>query len=303
MALTFSGTAGQQISLNITIDSFGSCYGPLAPVYVFIFNPDGSKLLNNQGVCNPGGIIPDLTLPQTGTYRIFMNPGASGRGAVSISVVAVPVMNNTIAIGGAPVQVSNTARGVPGQDMALTFSGTSGQQINLYISNYTFGSCYGPYAPVYVSISNPDGSQLLAANNGGVCSPGGMFPTFTLQQTGTYRIFIDPVGTAQGAMTLQLWNESDLSSTVSVTDTYARAALGDAVQNYWRLDETSPATAANAVPSIRDGVLGPTVPDTTVTLNGASYVSTANLVAPPGSFTLQACLKTTSISGVTLVGV
>ncbi len=302
IALTFSGTAGQQISLNITSDSFGSCYGPLAPVYVSISTLSGTSVVNNGGVCNPGGIFSDLTLPQTGTYLIFIDPAGTAQGAMTLQLYATPDLTNTIAIGGSPVTVSNSAPGVPGQDMALTFSGTSGQQINLYISNSTFGSCYGPYAPVYVSISNPDGSQLLAANNGGVCSPGGMFPTFTLQQTGTYRIFIDPVGTAQGAMTLQLWNESDLSSTVSVTDTYARAVLGDAVQNYWRLDETSPATAANAVPSIRDGVLGPTVPDTTVTLNGASYVSTANLVAPPGSFTLEAWLKTTSISGGTLVG-
>src|SRR5260370_24289640 len=101
--------------------------------------------------------------------------------------------------------------------MALTFSGTSGQQINLYISNSTFGSCYGPYAPVYVSISNPDGSQLLAANNGGGCSPCRMFPTFTLQQTRPFRIFIEPIRTAPGAMTPPLWQENAPPSPVRIT--------------------------------------------------------------------------------------
>src|SRR5260370_12926920 len=109
MAMTFSGTAGQQISINITSDSFGSCYGPLAPVYVFIFNPDGSKLLNNQGVCNPGGIIPDITLPQTGTYLIFIDPAGTAQGAMTLQLYATPDLTSPIAIGGLAVTVSKPA--------------------------------------------------------------------------------------------------------------------------------------------------------------------------------------------------
>src|SRR5260370_19375417 len=81
VALAFSGTSGQQISLNITSPNpstnFGGCPGPDAPVYVSIINPDRSKLVNNGGVWNSSGILSYLTLPQTGPFLIFIDPAAA----------------------------------------------------------------------------------------------------------------------------------------------------------------------------------------------------------------------------------
>src|SRR5260370_5833853 len=133
---------------------------------------------------------------------------------MTLQLYATPDLTSTIAIGGLAVTVSNAApTGVPGQDIALTFSGTAGQQISLNITNDTFGSCYGPLAPVYVSISTLSGTSVV--NTGGGCNPGGIFSVLTLPQTGTCLIFSDPAGPPQVPMTAAMLVQSAVTEPAS----------------------------------------------------------------------------------------
>lgn len=266
----FDGTAGEQISLqatNITL------YYP----NISILNPDGSTLATTSS-----GFIDVQTLPRTGTYVIFVDSNNS-TGSVTLQLNNATQVNGTITVGGPAVTETLNA----GQDAYLTFSGTAGQQISLNASNI---SLYYPS----ISILNPDGSTLVTSS--------GSIAVQELPNTGSYSIFIDS-GAQAGSMTVQLYNESDVSASVNVSDAYATAVLADQPLNYWRLDEGGPATAANAMPAIQYAVSGPTAPDAAVRLaNGTSYISTTTQLTSPSSYSVEIWFKTTTQSGGKLIG-
>jgi YD repeat-containing protein len=167
--LTFSGTAGQKVSLlgsNATM----ACD-------LWIKNPDGSTLTS-------GGApwLDTKTLPATGTYTVIVDPAGTAVGSISLRLYDVIDISGSITPGGAPVTVTTTT---PGQNARLYFSGTAGQRISLLPSN-GFGA----------SIIKPDGSILT--------NQGGFVDVKTLPVTGTYNLFVDPYldSTVSGTLTL-----------------------------------------------------------------------------------------------------
>ena len=286
--LTFSGTAGQQISVNVTNSTFGFCPN----VVITIYNPDGSQLTSSSICSSDTGFIDSTTLNQTGTYTVFIDVG-DVTGSLTLQLFDVATQSGAISIGGPAVTVTANA---PGQDSKLTFSGRTGQQISLNVTNSSFGFCPN----VGITIYNPDGSQLASST---ICSSnnGSIAPT-PLSQTGTYSIFVD-VGDVTGSLTLQLYNGSDLSGTVNTSDAYATAVLADQPLAYWRLDESGPATAVNAEPAIKYAVPGPTTPDTAVSLgNGTSYISTTSQITNPSTYSVEIWFQTTTQVGGKLIG-
>jgi hypothetical protein len=176
--LTFSGTAGQVVSVaatNVTI----SCMN------FSILNPDGSTL-NSTGVCGSNGSVNNKTLPATGTYTILVNSGSvSGSATFSLT------QNITQSIAfSTPLTVSST---VPGQVYDLTFSGTVNQVISVTATNVTI-SC------VNFSIVNPNGSTLAST---GVCGSSGSINGKTLPATGMYTILVNS-GSSSGSATFTL---------------------------------------------------------------------------------------------------
>jgi sugar lactone lactonase YvrE len=94
--LVFDGTAGQQVSLNVS--------GVTIPVSVVsVYNPDGTKLASSTA--NSGGAtLGPMTLPATGTYTILMAPdhvisliagtgayASSGDGGAATSAGVAPI--------------------------------------------------------------------------------------------------------------------------------------------------------------------------------------------------------------------
>jgi YD repeat-containing protein len=120
---TFSGTAGQRVSLKVD---------PNAPTgTVSIKKPDGSTLASTpSGVST--GFIDATSLPTTGTYTVFADPSEANTGNVTVTIYDVPAdITGTITPGGAPVTVTITT---PGQNANLTFSGTTGQRVSLKVN-------------------------------------------------------------------------------------------------------------------------------------------------------------------------
>jgi hypothetical protein len=193
-ALTFTGTAGQRVSLNITDST-------ITVTNLAILDPDGSTLGTKRAA--PNGFMDVETLPVTGTYRITLNPESTYTGSLKLTLYDVPAdASGTITAGGSSVTLTTTT---PGQNGALTFAGVSNQRISLNITNSTI--------PVTnVSILKPDGKSLASSR----ADPNGFLDVQTLPVTGTYRITLNPESTYAGSLTLTLYDvPADASGTIT----------------------------------------------------------------------------------------
>jgi hypothetical protein len=182
-ALTFGGTSGQRVSLKVN---------PSAPIgTVAILNPDGSTLASTtSGIV--AAFIDTRTLGATGTYTVKVDPSGANTGNVTVTLYDVPPdVTGPITIGGSPVNVTITT---PGQNGALTFNGTQGQQVTVRITTNTMGVDT-------VKLLKPDGSQLTATTSSLASFN---LATQTLPVTGTYTIVIDPSQWNTGGLTVRV---------------------------------------------------------------------------------------------------
>lgn len=192
--LSFNGTAGQRITLNIG-DVLLTENGQAD---VFIKNPDGTNLATANFVGSSGKFINTQTLPVTGVYTILVNHRSSTTGSLTLTLNDVTAdVSATIVPGGPPITVTTTDIG---QNVQVTFDGNVGQRISLKISGVTMT---GGNGYVDVAIKKPDGSSL--ATNGFINSSG-FIDTRVLPVSGTYTILVDPQGTNIGSVTLTLYD-------------------------------------------------------------------------------------------------
>ena len=269
MALTFTGSANEQLAVEMTNSNFPGCYG-VVQVTVSVQTASGTTL-ESYTPCSASSVFQGITLPAADNYQILITPVGTNTGGMTLKIYDTPTVNGTISIGGAPVTVSDSE---PGQDIAVTFSGTAGQYVELNSSNQTL-SCAA------ATILNPDQSTLATQGGGTGCYSIGEFPLERLPQTGTYTIYINTgSSTTTGSVTLQLYNASRIAPAPS--DSYGSTIAGDHPLAYWRLAETSGPTAANSaadgaypgvpVGGITYGVTGALNGDseTAITLNGST---------------------------------
>jgi RHS repeat-associated protein len=166
----------------------------IAGAQISLYDPFGYRILATA-IGTSGGYIDGVTLPEDGTYTILVDPTGTNVGSVTASVYNPQDVTGTIVPGGPTVSLTTT---VPGQNMQLTFEGTTNQRISLRTFNESgFGCCQ------YLRIFNPDGTQLLSnydwANR---------TIEVTLTQTGTHRIVYDPDGAKTGSLSFQLYDVS-----------------------------------------------------------------------------------------------
>ncbi len=183
--LTFTGTAGQRVSLLGTGTTFGA-------VSVSLENPDGSSgggfFTAYQQPPNPNGWGEPKTLPATGTYTLLVNPEAVYTGSITLTLYDVPPdVTGTLTIGG-PVQHLDLL--VPGQNASYTFAAPGGQPFTVRGDNSTM-SCTS------VTLQSPGGGLNI--------NPCG---SWTLSQTPsattTYTVIIDPNGPNTGSVDLSI---------------------------------------------------------------------------------------------------
>jgi subtilisin family serine protease len=213
--MTFSGAAGQRISLNLSNVS-------LNLALVSILKPDGSQLVSNRYVGTYGAFIDTTTLPTAGTYSIVVDPQGAATGSATLTLYDVPPdAGGPITPGGASVSASTT---VPGQNVRLTFNGTAGQRVSMTISSATFSSATA-------SLIGPDGNPV---GGGTFFGPGitAFMDTRTLPATGTYAIVVDPPGAATGGATFKLFDvPPDIAGTIALGGTPTRVDMGTPGQN------------------------------------------------------------------------
>ena len=226
-AFLFDALAGDRVSLKLSDVTIGtSC---CSSAKISILKPDGSTLLSASSFGTSGGFIDTKTLPQTGAYRILVDPQSNAVGSVTLTLYDVPEdAESPVVPGGAPASAETTA---PGQNAAFLFDALAGDRVSLKLSDVTIGtSCC---SSAKISILKPDGSTLLSASSFG--TSGGFIDTKTLPQTGSYRILVDPQSNAVGSVTLTLYDvPDDPTGTLVLGGAASTLALDVPGQNGWR---------------------------------------------------------------------
>jgi YD repeat-containing protein len=194
--LSFSATAGQRIVVYATNVTYANST-------VGLMKPDGTQQNYLQITNSPAGLtffLDTQTLATTGTYQLFMRHVSNLTGSATFQIASVPAdFSGSVTIGGASIRVPATGNTAPGQNANITFSATNGQSVTVNVTNPTFGASA---TDCNLTVFTPNGFQATFNQTCGV----GSNPTvgFTANQTGTYKILIDPQGPVTGSVTISV---------------------------------------------------------------------------------------------------
>jgi prepilin-type N-terminal cleavage/methylation domain-containing protein len=192
----FSGTAGQ--TLAITFDNGSSDTFSSNGAQLRLYSPTGSQLASvwsGQGNSN-GIVVSDYTLPSSGTYTLELFPGTN-TGQVTVYMMPYTVNTGTLAFGTStvmPITQSN-------QIARYTFSGTAGQVIDVY-TQWTGIPTWG--ADLY--FKSPSGATLFCGGSSCPTWDGPVVQQYTLPDTGTYTVELDPFYPNTGSVSVELEN-------------------------------------------------------------------------------------------------
>jgi RHS repeat-associated protein len=293
---TFTGTAGQRISLNVSSVSFGANYSCGSKIFIYRPAPDGT-ILGSQTCVQPpaGSFIDTMALDVTGTYRIVVDPTGGNTGSATLTLYDVPPdQSGTVTIGGPSSTVSIST---PGQNGTRSFSGTSGQQLTLTLSAVTIAG--STCCSAKVSIQKPDGLNLVSPTSFGTS---GKTINTQLTATGTHTIKIDPQGSATGSATLSLSSSSGLAlvQRVSSSGAIARPEEGAAAASQPESAAPQPDPPAISEPSLPEfqpaGVEEWNPPNTEPSTWQSGRPESPFASLPP----LQAAAGTTAVAGQVL---
>jgi hypothetical protein len=186
MSLTFSGSAGQRVSLLTQQGSFcGS---------VTIKNPGGATQLYSSWTCS-NNFSGALVLSATGIYTIVVDLQEMNTGTATFSLYDVPPdITGTTTVGTA---AANYATTVPGQAIRVTFASTSGQSVVVTagVVNAT------PTSPCYrITTMAPDGTTTVRGDQS--CSSSYSSGSLSLPQNGTYTVIVAPTDVAIGTFSV-----------------------------------------------------------------------------------------------------
>ena len=270
---TFSGTAGQWVSLGLTSVT-------LTNVTVTLLAPNGTTLASTSVGTGGGGLEPASTLPTTGTYTIVVDPTGIYTGTITLKLMSY--LSGALNLNGT---ATTSTISTVGQNARYTFTGTAGQWVSVGFTAVTLA-----YADV--TLYKPDGTYLTATSIG----PGGynsLDLTAALPTTGTYTLAVNPSGAYTGATTITL--SSEVTGSVTINAAASAITIGRAGQN---ARYTFAGTASQPV-TVK--ITGNTLGSTTVNLytpSGGYQTGTTNSAA---SFNLSTVtLATTGTYTITL---
>jgi hypothetical protein len=130
--LVFEGIAGQRLSLGVSEVTFGNVTGVFQ---VSILHPRGTTL-GNKLVGGPDAIEMG-PLPDTGTYTVVVDPGVL---TVGLTLTVSEPVTGIITTDGPSIPITLSR---PGQHARMTFDSTAGQQLDLGVSEVSFGQGSG----------------------------------------------------------------------------------------------------------------------------------------------------------------
>jgi RHS repeat-associated protein len=206
--LTFDGTAGQKASVNFTNGTFPYALGSYA-FHAKILRPDGNTLEAQDFTGGGGGFVDAVTLPDTGTYTLVVDPDRELTGNITATLYEFADITGSITPG--TPRTLNFA--TPGQNASLTFTTTqTDQKVSVNFTNGTFPYELGKYA-FHAKILRSDGSTLKAQDFTG--GGGGFVDAVTLHDPGTYTLVVDPDRELTGNITATLYDVVDITGAIT----------------------------------------------------------------------------------------
>ncbi len=216
-SLTFSGTLGQGVSLNVT-------QGGLSQIR--LTQPDGSLLALTSTSAFGASFLDTLTLPTTGTFTVTLDPLNDGTvsGATMTLYDVPPDVTGSIAVNGGGVPLSIT---IPGQNGRLTFAGEANVEVTVKVTGNTMSN-------VTIRIKRADGNLVTQQGSG--------LATFSLTPqilpaTETYTIQVDPLNAVTGTLTLLITSPDTTPPVVSVIS--STRVTGTEATMTWTTDEAA----------------------------------------------------------------
>lgn len=195
---TFSGTTGQRVAAQLTSSTFGS--GCPSAVSVALVRPNGSTLGAPASTCTASLFLDPLTLDQTGTWTVLVDPQFANTGSATLAAFTSTDETGVILRSGSPKNLTLTT---PGKNAAYTFTGAVGQQVSALLTASTIGAgC----PAVVLSFVRPDATQDTSVST---CSDSAFLDSIVIDQNGTWTILVDPQAGASGTATLQAFNSAD----------------------------------------------------------------------------------------------
>ncbi|MFF4418363.1 RHS repeat-associated core domain-containing protein [Streptosporangium sp. NPDC001559] len=248
--LAFPGSAGDAVSVGFTANSINKA------MYVDVVAPDGTVVVNDHYVSGGSAEEIDIAqLPQSGTYRVVLDPDWAGTGSISLTL-STPVDGGTLSLTGAAT-TATVAR--PGQNVVLTFPGSADDAVSIGFTANSMNQ------PAYVDVVAPDGTVVVNDHYVSAGSPEEI-DIARLPQNGTYRVVLDPTRAGVGSISLTLSTPVD-GGTLSLTGAATTATVARPGQNAVL---AFPGSAGDAV----------SVGFTANSMNQSTYV---DVVAPDGT--------------------
>ena len=179
---TFNGNAGQWVTLGLT--SVG-----LTSSSISLLSQEGTTLASTAVGTAGGALELPNPLPTTGSYTVFVRPGATYTG--NMTMVLSTEVSDSLKINAAPRPIIISRAGQSGR---YTFTGTANQQVMIKATNNKLGN-------VTVNLYMPSG--VLHAGVSSLAANFNLNPV-TLATTDTYTITINPAMTNTGSIQLQV---------------------------------------------------------------------------------------------------
>ena len=133
-----------------------------------------------------GAFVDATKLPKAGTYTIVIDPQGSATGNSTVRLFDVPPdAAAAIVLGGPALPLATTT---PGQNARLTFTGVAGRRASLSLAPTCCATA--------ISVLAPDGAEV--ADDSSITTTGLFLEPWTLPQSGTYTIAVDPGGHGPG---------------------------------------------------------------------------------------------------------
>ena len=213
--LSFSGLAGQRVSLRVSGSTIGT--STCCAAKVSIPGVVGQTLFGTNGV-----FVDTKVLPANGTYSILVDPSGLETGSATVSLFDVPPDAMYSADAGGP-QVTVSAGSVPGQNAVVRFPGTSGERVAVKASGVTIGT--STCCSFKLSIPGVGSPVTLGRN-------GGLLDTVRLPSTGEYSLLVDPLGLDSGSATLQIYSvPEDVTASIAPGGAPVLVNIGSLGQN------------------------------------------------------------------------
>lgn len=260
-SLTFSATAGQNVSLAMT----GVSVTPagITSLTLQILNPDGTTY-NNLSCQLPSCEVRLLRLPQTGTYTVIVEP--FNPVTMSFTASAIADLTGTLTAG----TTTTVTLGAVGQSAIYTYaSATAGQLLVLDLPATTITPTGANYA---VNVTDPTGALAASLN----VASGATVLALPTTLVGTYTISIVPTVPASGSIKLLLTP----APVVAVPTTGVGTAVSTTIAGE-NTNLTFSGTANQSLTLALSGIV--------LTPSGASYL-TLQITNPNGTtFGTQTC--------------